>query len=121
MGKSSKSITLALIGSALLMAGCQTRDEEPIADANADFGATADGGGDFGDPASADGQAAGTPHNGNGIGRAGSGVAGAIIGSRIAGSMLRGGGGGASAPVTPSAPSARGGFGATGSGFGASS
>ena len=75
MDRSSKAITLALIGSALFLSGCDEPEDED------------------GEP---NGQAAGARHHGGGV----------FIGPRI-------GGGGAGGVAT--SPSARGGFGSTGS------
>ena len=118
MGKSSRSIKLALIGSALLLPGCGGGDEanpEVLADTEA-----GDGGlyyGPEGQEPTQNGQTSGSSvHRRSPM----AGVAGAMIGSQVARSLS--GGGGSSAPVAPSAaPSARGGFGASGGGLGASS
>jgi len=130
MGKSSRSIKLAFIGSALLLPGCQDREAEilpeVVADSEDGFGAAPDPGGSFGPEGEAVAGGEGTANNGqgnaNGAGyhrSGGAGVAGAIIGSQVARSMMRGGGGGGAPPAPPLAPSARGGFGASG-GLGAS-
>lgn len=118
MGKSSRSIKLALLGSALLLPGCQDRDEEWPAEVAADFEGISDDGGYFGPPgeAVAGGQAVGSNGDGSNNGvhhrSPAAGIGGAIIGSQIARSMMRGGS--TSAPSAPAAPSARGGFGSTG-------
>ena len=141
MRKSSRSISLALIGSALLIGGCQPAadengnewtDEKDVAQAD-NPGANDDQWGE-GDPvapagenATAEGIATGNAqynHGGGGVGRGMSGVGGALIGSQIGRSLGRGmggnpgyGGGVGNGGMAP-APSSRGGFGASGGGFG---
>ena len=118
MRKSSKSISLALIGSALLMGGCQQAADdgewsegEDVAQAGA--GPNAEG--------IATGNDQYNQNHSGGAGRTASRIGGAMIGSQIGRAMGGGvrpgysGGGGMSA-----SPSARGGFGSS-SGFGASS
>ncbi len=114
MRKSSRSISLALIGSALMIGGCQPSVvEEPESE--------------WGDSATTEGIATandqynnGTHHSSSG-GRTASRIGGAIIGSQI-GRSLGGGGGGGIAPGPShngggfggsAAPSARGGFGSS--------
>jgi len=152
MRKSSRSISLALIGSALLLGGCQPAaeengnewtDDKDVAqtdNGNANVNDSEWGEGEavapIGENATAEGVATGNEqyHHGGGMGRAASGIGGAMIGSQIGRSM--GGGGGGMAPnpgyqggpgvsgSAPSAPSARGGFGSSGGfsgGFGGAS
>jgi len=83
MNRSSKAITLALIGSALFLNGCGETEPEVEEEENGTANAA-------------------TPHRGGG---------GVFIVPRLGGRMGGGGGGGGMS----SAPSARGGFGSTGS------
>ncbi len=146
MRKSSRSISLALIGSALLLGGCQPAaeengnewtDDKDVAqtdNGNANVNDSEWGEGEavapIGENATAEGVATGNEqyHHGGGMGRAASGIGGAMIGSQIGRSLGRGmggnpgygnGNGGGNGGMAAS-PSSRGGFGSSAGGFGAS-
>ena len=121
MRKSSRSISLALIGSALAISGCQPAVEDNEWSGGDEVVQTEPNG-------TVDGVATGNDqynngtHQSGGMGRTASGIGGAMIGSQIGRAIggrssrpTYGGGGG----MSPS-PSARGGFGSSG-GFSASS
>lgn len=124
MKKSSRSITLVLIGSTLVVAGCDGGAKAPAGPEEAGWaeGNPEGSGGSVESVATANDQ-----YNQSGtrgyVGRSHSGVGGAIVGSMIGRSL--GSGVAPSArpgPVaTPTGPSARGGFGATGGGHSAAS
>ena len=137
MRKSSRSISLALIGSALLLGGCRPSVEESEWTDEKDVAQT-DNGNDWGpddevaatgENATLDGVATGNAqynHGGGGMGRVASGIGGAMIGSQIGRSLGRGmsspsyGGGVGGNGGMAAGPSARGGFGSSAGGFGAS-
>ncbi len=146
MRKSSRSISLALIGSALLLGGCQPAaeengnewtDEKDVAQAdngnpNANDNEWSEGEAPAGENATLDGVATGNAqyNHGGGMGRTASGIGGAMIGSQIGRSLGRGmagnpgygggyGNGNGNGGMTAS-PSSRGGFGSSAGGFGAS-
>ena len=138
MERSSKSIKLALLGTAFLFAGCGLNEEEQPQPGQAAWGdqdnavkqaAVGDdsdwsGGDQPADWTDAEQQAANGDASGTSQGHRpmGPGIGGAIIGGAIGrsigGSMSRGGGGGNAGGGMTSAPSARGGFGSSGSGLG---
>jgi len=135
MRKSSRSISLALIGSALLLGGCQpaaeenewTEEKDVAQTDNNDDWARDDEVAATGENATLDGVATGNAqynHGGGGMGRAASGIGGAMIGSQIGRSLGRGmsspGYGGGGNGGMAASPSARGGFGSSAGGFGAS-
>ena len=130
MRKSSRSISLALIGSALWLGGCQPAavetETESEAENESEWGATSEDVVQAGPGSTLDGVATGNDqynqqHHSGGMGRTASRIGGAMIGSQIGraigggGSSVRpgyggglGGGGG-----MPASPSARGGFGSS--------
>ena len=120
MRKSSRSISLALIGSAFLLGGCQPAAvEQPESEWGDDVAQVEPGGTLDGVAAGNDQYNNGTHHSG--AGRTASRIGGAMIGSQIGraigGGMSSrpsygGGGGGYSGGAAPS-PSARGGFGSS--------
>lgn len=136
MRKSSRSISLALVGSTLLLGGCQPAVEKSEWPEENDVART-DNGNEWGEGeappggenATLDGVATGNAqynHGGGGMGRVASGIGGAMIGSQIGRSLGRGmsSGPGYSGGVgnggMAASPSARGGFGSSAGGFGAS-
>ncbi len=132
MRKSSRSISLALIGSALLLGGCQPAAEETTAVEENEW--SDDEVAQAGNGATAEGIATGDAqynqrHGSGGMGRVASGIGGAMIGSQI-GRAIGGGGArpgysGAPGPSygggAPASPSARGGFGSSSGSFGGGS
>ena len=112
MGRSSKSIKLALIGSAFFLAGCQP-EAVPVTEPEDDrVGAGADWGDDTAIAANAAGQGQANAQGTTTHHRGGMPI---FIPIPIGGGGMRGGvpGGGGMAPGAASAPSARGGFGTT--------
>ena len=121
MRKSSRSISLALIGSAFLLGGCQPAAvEQPESEWGEDVAQVEPGGTIDGVATGNDQYNNGTHGSGGGMGRTASRIGGAMIGSQIGRSIGGGmssqpsyGGGGGYGGGSAASPSARGGFGSS--------
>ena len=124
MRKSSRSISLALIGSALLLGGCGATEDE------SEWAATDEEVAQDGTNGTAQAVATGNDqynqqHGGSSGGRTAARIGGALIGSQIGRSIGGGGVGGGYGPSyggggATASPSARGGFGSSAGASGAS-